>query len=296
MEELAELTDQHIKEFLEDSPLYIWREFKMPKLNRIGLWINQIDAFCETCKQIRPFQDNPINSKEQRKKIEDNWRQSDEIEQAFNPRQKPIERKRLSTGQTYFEFLCVSCRKERYKFCVHQLASEDTIKLQKFGELPRKQLERYKLLQKFFSDDSDCYEKAVVCLSHGYGIAAFAYLRRIIENNILKLLDVLQEDINSSGGNIEIEKALAELRKESPTSDKIKIANNALPAYLKPDGLNPLGKLYGILSDGVHQLSDQECLERADIVKECLKFLISELATRKENSSRFKKMVGSLSK
>ena len=37
-------------------------------------------------------------------------------------------------------------------------------------------------------------------------------------------------------------------------SEKIKVANTALPSHLKPDGLNPLGKLYQALSEGVHTL------------------------------------------
>lgn len=284
---MEELSDQHIKEFLEVSPLYLWKEFKNPSFNRRGLWIKEISVFCEICNQIKPFHDDPRNSRTEREQAETNWELDEAITAYLGKDQKLTNPMRLSTGQSYFEFLCVSCKKSRYEYCVNQEVNTDTIKIQKFGELPRKKLERDKLLQKFFSDDLDCYEKAIVCLSNGYGIAAFAYLRRIIENNILKLLDMLQEEVNNSGGNVDIETALVELRKESPMSDKIKVANNALPVYLKSDGLNPLGKLYGILSEGVHKLSDEECLKRAEIIKECLKYLISELATRKENSNRF---------
>ncbi|HEX9871380.1 MAG TPA: hypothetical protein VGC99_22810, partial [Candidatus Tectomicrobia bacterium] len=51
------LTDSDIKEFLENAPLYVWREFRKPAVNRSSLWITEIDAFCETCDQLRPFQD-----------------------------------------------------------------------------------------------------------------------------------------------------------------------------------------------------------------------------------------------
>ena len=77
-------------------------------------------------------------------------------------------------------------------------------------------------------------------------------------------------------------------------SEKIKVANYALPDHLKPDGLNPLGRLYQALSEGVHSLSDQECLERAKVTSECLAFLVSELASRKEHRLRFKSIVGRL--
>jgi len=155
-------------------------------------------------------------------------------------------------------------------------------------------LERDKVLQKFFSNDSEYYEKAVVCLGNGYGIAAFAYFRRIIENNIFNLLDLINEEAENATNSEEIKVALAELKKESPMSEKIKLANKALPEYLKPNGLNPLGKLYKVLSEGVHHLNDQECLEKTSGVQECLKYLISELSDRKKNQNRFKSMVGSL--
>ena len=77
-------------------------------------------------------------------------------------------------------------------------------------------------------------------------------------------------------------------------SEKIRVANLALPPHLKPDGLNPLGKLYQALSEGIHSLSDTECLERAKAIGECLTFLVSELASRKEHRARFKSLVGGL--
>ena len=76
--------------------------------------------------------------------------------------------------------------------------------------------------------------------------------RRIVENNINSLLNLLQEDAQSSGAEKTILDALGDLQRETPMSEKIKVANLALPNYLKPDGLNPLGRLYQVLSEGVH--------------------------------------------
>lgn len=265
------LADKEIKFFLESAPLYAWSEFKKPNANRSSLWINAIDSYCEKCGMVRPFHDMRTRGGSAR-----------------------LEVKALSTGTSYFTFTCVTCRKVHHEYLVEQIVGEETIKIQKYGQLPRKHLERDNILNNFFSEDSNNYEKAVVCLSHGYGIAAFAYFRRIIEKNIFKLIDLLLEEVKSSESDLKIIESLTELRKESPMSDRIKVANEALPEYLKPDGLNPLGKLYQVLSEGVHNLSDEECLKRANIVKECLKYLISELTSRKKNRTKFKSIVGSL--
>lgn len=268
---LKELTDADIKAFLESAPLYSLREFKMPHVNRSSLWIREIDAYCDICDQARPFQD--LRSR------------GSGAGMAVSV---------LKSGTSYFEFSCVSCRKSHREYLVEQVLNDDSIRLQKYGELPRSRLARNRVLQKFMKGDLDNYEKAVICLSHEYGVAAFAYFRRVVESNIARLLDLIQQDAQSSGGDQSALDALAELRKDAPMSDKIKVANLALPSHLKPDGLNPLGRLYQVLSEGVHNLSEAECLAKAKATSECLTFLVSELASRQEHRARFKSIVGGL--
>jgi hypothetical protein len=263
------LTDAEIKSFIEATPLYSWREFLKPQVNRADLGIREIDAFCEVCDQPRPFQD-------------------------LRPRGSGsgMAVRALSTGTSYLEFKCASCRKAQRIFLIEQVVDDRVIRLQKFGELPRKPLPRDPGLQRFLDDDLENYEKAVVCLANSYGVAAFAYFRRVTENNIGRLLDLLQEDAAASGADPTIAASLSELRSDSPMSDKIRVANLAMPPHLKPDGLNPLGKLYQELSEGIHSLTDLECLERAKTLSECLAFLVAELASRKEHRNRFKSLVG----
>jgi len=265
------MTDADIKEFLETAPLYSWRVFKKPPVNRNSLWIKEIDAYCDVCEQIRPFQDFRSRGSGAGMAI-----------------------KALESGTSYFQFSCVSCQKSHREYLVEQVLDEENIRLQKYGELPRSKLVRNRSLQRFLKDDLDSYEKAIVCLSHEYGVAAFAYFRRVVESNISRLLDLIQEDVQSSGIDQATLEAIGELRKESPMSEKIKVANLALPNHLKPDGLNPLGRLYQVLSEGVHSLSEAECLVKAKATSECLTFLVSELATRQEHRNRFKSIVGKL--
>lgn len=268
------LSDRNIKGFLENAPLYAWKEFAQPKNMRSSLLIREIDEFCETCNQNRPFQD---------------------LRSSGGGAGHPMAKKEfLKSGNSYFNFTCVSCKKENHTFLVEQEVTEESVKLQKYGQKPRKKLERDSKLQKFFKADAEYYEKALISLNNGYGIAAFAYFRRIIELNIVQLLDLLASDLEPKDIDNPIKQAIDELRKESPMSDKIKIANNALPEYLKPDGLNPLGTIYSLLSDGVHRLTDEECLVKAENLQACLSFLVAELASRKRNKESFKKMVGSL--
>ena len=274
---LPDLTNAEIKSFFETAQLYSSRRFKLPLTPRKDLHIDEIDSYCEICLQNRPFHDLSLST--------------DRTTKATNAL---FILPQLKTGRAGFSFTCVSCKKSSRVYMVEQIVDDETITIQKYGQLPRGGIPRDKTLQKFLKDDRDNYEKAVLCLSHEYGVAAFAYFRRIVENNINHLLDLLQEDLQSSGGDQKNLLAIQSLRDGSPMSEKIKIANLALPGHLQPDGLNPLGKLYQVLSEGVHNLSEEDCLRKAKATSECLTFLVSELASRKEHRARFKNSLGQL--
>jgi hypothetical protein len=272
--DLPTLSDLEIKKFLQEAPLYSWREFVLPETERGSLAVTQIDVHCEICDKERPFMD-------------------------MRPRGggagsgivvKPV----LKTGTSYFTFTCVTCQKDERNYLVEQVVGGGTVRVQKYGERPRGRVPRDRRLQKFLQDDRENYEKAVLCLSHEYGIAAFAYFRRIVETNIGRLLELVEEDAKASGGDAATLSALQELRKESPMSERIKLANLALPQHLRPDGLNPLGRLYQVLSEGVHSLSEEDCLRKARDTSECLAFLVSELATRRQHREKFKAAVSQL--
>lgn len=272
------LTDQVIKDFLETAALYTWKEYEKPKTRRNDLWIRQIDSFCETCDQMKPFQEPSSRGSGSRAPL---------------PIGTPMP-PALSSGISRLDFKCVTCQMEYRIYLIQHIVEENSIKLQKYGQLPKAKLERNPLLQKLFKKDLDAYEKAIVCEANGYGIGAFAYFRRIIEDNIGSLLDLIEEEAKASSLSVDVIEALQELRRESPMSERIGVANHALPGYLKTDGINPLGRLYKILSEGVHGLSDVECLEKASEVKDCLGFLVSELASRKLHREQFKKRIARL--
>lgn len=271
---LPVLNKTDVKKFLESAPLYAWRNFKLPEdINFSKVDVREIESYCEVCNQSRPFQDFRSRGGG-----------------AGMSSSLPI----FASGAVQYFFACVSCKKSNRTYLVQQVVDGGLVKLQKYGELPRGGIPRDKLLQKFLKDDRENYEKAVICLSHEYGVAAFAYFRRIVESNIIHLLDLIQEDAQASGEASETLKALQSLRDASPMSEKIKVANMALPSYLQPNGLNPLGRLYQVLSEGVHSLSEADCLKKARATSECLAFLVSELASRKEHRTRFKNMISDL--
>jgi len=142
---------------------------------------------------------------------------------------------------------------------------------------------------------SSVFGQTLVSLAQGHGIGAFAYFRRIVETNIYSLLTLLEDEIRSTGSDERILSELKTLDASAPMSTRIEYANKALPENLKPNGLNPLGVLYGALSQGVHADSDEVCLEKSVSIEVCLKYLISELYTRKKGRESFASNVGKIS-
>jgi hypothetical protein len=258
------ITDRAIRAFLETYPLYEWATYSRPAINRGPLLIQEIEADCSVCGKTKPFHDVRYRTT------------------------GPHSLKGVENGSTCYEFTCVTCRKTQVIILIQQTIDDQYIRMQKYGELPRKKLPRDKKLQMFFTKDLDCFEKAVACEANAYGIGAFSYLRRIVEINIQGLLAQIEEEVNAVDADSGVLSALTELKDSSPMSAKIKVANNALPNYLRPQGLNPLGTLYKVLSEGVHSLSDEECLRRAITVRESLAFLVAELSARKATRTRFK--------
>jgi hypothetical protein len=117
-------------------------------------------------------------------------------------------------------------------------------------------------------------------IARGLGIGAYAYYRRIVENNKFQLvkavLDVAKVTRASSDQIRRLEEAASETR-FSKAIDLLRDAS-AIPAVLLIDGHNPLALLHDALSEGIHRLDDNTCLERARAAE----VILIEIADRME--------------
>ena len=276
---MEELTLSSLRKFVEFSPLYAPREFSVGVWKPSSLWIHEIEAHCPACKKEKPYHNTE-------KVILSKVILSSGSLRASHPT-------KMESGIYNLEFKCVSCIK-KVTIWIKLVVKESNYTLEKVGESPRKPLNRDPILQKFFSDELDCYERALVCISNGYGIGAFAYMRRITENRIESLIQLVKDELESSGSNHGLGDKLEELRNDSPMSDKIRIANEAMPDYLNPHGLNPLGRIYKALSEGIHSRSESECLESANNLMESIKYLVGELNDRSRNRDQYRSVVSKL--
>ena len=105
------------------------------------------------------------------------------------------------------------------------------------------------------------FKKAIGLAAHGTGIGSFVYLRRIFENLIE---DAYQQNKNSLG----IEEI--EYRKLRMT-EKV----STLSAHL-PSQLVKMKSVYSILSKGIHELDEKECLAYFDVTKLAIELILDQ--------------------
>jgi len=200
-------------------------------------------------------------------------------------------------------YLCASCNSYRYtyflEFGVDKTPREDsqtfTGWVRKIGQSPPWEIDIDKNLEKALGNDAELYKKGLTSESQSYGIGSYAYFRRITEN-------IIDELLNSISGLIdENEKeqylaALEKVKKTRVTEEKIELVQGLLPVSLQPNNINPLKALHSALSEGLHNKTDEECLELADTIKTILIYLLEEIRSRndkaKEFTDKMKKLLG----
>jgi hypothetical protein len=133
---------------------------------------------------------------------------------------------------------------------------------------------------------SEYFKKGLICESQGYGIGAFAYYRRIVEEIIDGQLDEISNLLVGSELKVYRE-ALEKTKQTIVTQEKIALVKDLLPPILRPNEMNPLGVLHSTLSEGLHEDTEETCLEKAASCREVLIFLVNQVQASKAASIGF---------
>lgn len=141
-----------------------------------------------------------------------------------------------------------------------------------FADIATSDILKYKnILGKHYNE----YNKAVGLYAHGIGIGSFVYLRRIIENFLIKnAYDIASKSQGWEGSLY-----------TGRVSDKIKI----LKGYLS-DHLVENATIYGIVSKGIHDLTEDECKMYFPVVRKCLELIFDDLIAEKIKEQKQKEL------
>lgn len=140
-------------------------------------------------------------------------------------------------------------------------------------------------IKKYRKFNEEIYKElntAIGLSAHGLGIAPYVYLRRVIENHILKpkLEELVQ---NGKICNDDIFK--------SDFKNKLKLAKDSLPEFLIN---NP--NIYSILSKGIHSLDENECKKIFPILKQSIMIILDQEIEKSEREKNNKILANQLNK
>lgn len=117
------------------------------------------------------------------------------------------------------------------------------------------------------------FSKAVGLFAHGIGIGSFVYLRRIIEKLVFDKYDEVGDVLSISRKDFE--------------SLKFDLKIDTLKNYLPPV-LVKNKNVYGIVSKGIHELSEEKCREMFPYIRTGIELILDDIVAEKERKSKEK--------
>lgn len=137
-------------------------------------------------------------------------------------------------------------------FKVGQIPSLADLSLGEIGKKYSKYMNR---------SDMKEFKKAIGLAAHGVGAGSFVYLRRIFENLIGETYTQAQDKITIE------QQDFIKLRMD----EKVEVLKDHLPSQLVS-----MKRVYSILSDGVHNLTEEECLELFPALKLSIELILQQ--------------------
>ena len=256
--------DYLMSEFLETSPPNNWVKILNLKAESL-LETPTLQLHCDNCNGVRNF----------------NTQDSAYLTYSY------IEK-------TYLTYKCSNCKEQTKIYSLLILPKEGMI--YKLGEYPTFGPPTPAKLINLLGAERETFLKGRRCENQGLGIAAFAYYRRVVENQKDKIIgEIIRVSKKLNVSDVQLEKLNSALS-ENQFTNAINLAKDSLPESLLINGQNPLLLLYRALSEGVHNLSDEKCLELAQDIRIVLGALADRLSQALKDDAELINAISRLTK
>lgn len=106
------------------------------------------------------------------------------------------------------------------------------------------------------------FKRALLLFSNGIGIGSFVYLRRVIEKIVLRQFEEVVNELETSPQDF------IKLKFDK----KIEMLQDYLPQSLVKNK-----NMYGIVSKGIHELTEEECLNYFIFIKNGIEFILDDI-------------------
>lgn len=267
--------DNVFANFLQTAGLYASMKISKDNIQDLILLLDgkvRISAYCKECKEKRVFSMKPYIHFEDddtrcysRKLSEEvfEFQQSCILENTPPPNGSVKKQNTAWKWKNWqiedvsrvlvFQFICSMNEKHHLDYIV---LTTDNLMI-KIGQYPSvadmtfPELDAYRHV--ISDEDRKELGTAIGLFASGVGAGAYVYLRRILERLVYQAKEAAADAIDN------------EMFEQARVTEKIKM----LEGYL-PDILVENTTIYGILSKGIHELSEEECRKYFPVVKECI--------------------------
>ena len=134
---------------------------------------------------------------------------------------------------------------------------------------------------KVLGDHYKDYTRSLLLSSHGIGVGSVVYLRRIFESIVEEVhQECIREDSNWN------EKEYTSLHFDQKIQTLENLGKEIIPTELKPIKK----KLYGVLSMGVHQLSEEECNKLYPDLKDAIDIFLDAKIAKMQREKKIREV------
>ena len=265
---------ERFEEFLKGGSLYQKHRFEVLPDQLSQIRPEVLHLFCSTCERENPFRTPASPTRIARAQPEADIGYPG---RGFHTHIETAHQKELKSRVYVIGLECTGCSYEQVTYWIEFDTTRKRVR--KVGQIPEPSITVSRDLAEALGEDTDLYKKAKICLNQSYGVAACACLRRVLENRITPLLEIIRSiRVEEGAGEDELNR-LDELIGGTVAKDKIGLAGEVLPSSLKVEGDNALYLLYDELSFGIHSGDEDECVEIAAGALSSLDYMLVELGT-----------------
>jgi hypothetical protein len=267
---------ERLAKLLTGGPLYKKLRYKGALKSILPYTLSMVCAICESRIQ--------------------NWERFSRFKSAYTGEESNL------TGDSFNEaqYKCRNCGRSLvtyfYYWRSHKIPNQvPDFEFAKVGQFPPLQADVTPVLsRKLGEQEVQLYRKALTSRHNSYGLGSLVYLRRIVEDRMNGLLDLLIEAADKDVSLEDFRTKVAEVKESGSFDDKIAYASKLLPDRLKPGGVNPVDHLHDLASEGIHHLSDTECLDIFDKCRSSFEFVFEELEIQIDHAKAYVKAVRKL--
>jgi hypothetical protein len=190
---------------------------------------------------------------------------------------------RMYGGMEVVELKCVRTRSSVHVFIHYNKKEEVFQKIGQFPSIADFHISQVKKYDKVLATEKlKEFTRAIGLAANGVGIGSFVYLRRIFEG-LIEDAHILAKSSQAWNDDQYV---------RSRMSDKIELLKDYLPEFLVENK-----SLYGILSIGIHELNESDCLAYFETVRVGIELILDEkldLYKKKKKIEDAKKKIASL--